>query len=83
MVLIMVWVVALLILAAALVVRWTALRLPEAPQCPRCRQVTADTPGSDRLRALVAVAPLRHCTACGWSGRMRWRPAVSRVGTGS
>jgi len=72
------WVVALLGLCVGVAMARQLVRLPYAPQCPRCRRVTADDPSllaADRLWAFAMATPVRRCGACGWSGRMRWRLA--------
>lgn len=57
-------------------------RLPYAPECPHCHAVTGQTAAHgaiDRVCALLAATPVRHCSRCGWTGRMRWRLAHERV----
>jgi hypothetical protein len=75
-----------LAVGVAVLVPWTLThyvhRLPYAPECPHCRTVTAQAPVHgvlDRLCALVAATPVRHCARCGWAGRMRWRLAHERI----
>jgi hypothetical protein len=58
--------------------------LPYAPECPRCRSVTAQLPpasAADRVLAALAGAFARTCSRCGWAGRMRWRLSPRRVDT--
>ena len=57
-------------------------RLPYAPECPHCRAVTGQRQAAgvaDRLAALLAATPVRHCARCGWAGRMRWKLARERA----
>jgi hypothetical protein len=57
-------------------------RLPYAPECPACHAVTGQSQvhgALDRLCALLAATPVRHCARCGWAGRMRWRVAPEHV----
>ncbi|HEX8904760.1 MAG TPA: hypothetical protein VF771_07965 [Longimicrobiaceae bacterium] len=75
-----------LVVGILAVVPWTLThyvhRLPYAPECPHCRAVTAQAPAHgpvDRVCALLAATPVRHCARCGWTGRMRWRLAHERV----
>ena len=59
-------------------------RLPEAPACPACRATTCGVlaggtgSGMDCLLARLYATQIRHCTSCGWEGRMRWRWALQR-----
>ena len=57
-------------------------RLPYAPECPACKSVTSQRARTSRVDGLLArraSVSARHCTRCGWSGRMRWRLAAERV----
>lgn len=57
-------------------------RLPYAPACPYCREVTQPGSGAtvvDRAWARIAATAVRRCGRCGWSGRMRWRLAPGRT----
>jgi hypothetical protein len=75
-------VLAVVVVATPSVISHYLGRLPYAPECPCCRAVTSQgTPHGtiDRLWAVLAATPVRTCARCGWSGRMRWRPAYERV----
>ncbi|MDB4947786.1 MAG: hypothetical protein JWM27_435 [Gemmatimonadetes bacterium] len=81
--LLLVWVGMALAAAASFAVLHYVHRLPVAPECPRCRAVTAERPRGtalDRLCGALAATPVRRCGRCGWSGRMRWRWAAQHVG---
>jgi len=78
--------VLVVVLGIVTAVPWTLShyvhRLPYAPECPCCRAVTAQAPAHgvlDRVCALLAATPVRHCARCGWAGRMRWRLAHERA----
>jgi hypothetical protein len=80
------WTVVLLAAGAMAMAPWMLshylARLPWAPECPDCRAVTAQAPvhgALDRVCALLAATPVRHCARCGWAGRMRWRVAPEHV----
>jgi hypothetical protein len=77
----------LLALAAPVFTLHYLTRLPEAPACPTCRRVTTGgmartVPGAERMLSFMSATQVRRCTACGWQGRMRWRWAVEKEGSG-
>ncbi len=76
---------ALALAAPVFIVQYLA-RLPYAPECPACRQMTQRQQASerwlDRACASVGATAARCCKRCGWRGRMRWRFAAQRAGTG-
>jgi hypothetical protein len=80
------WMLAVAALTAPFAVVHYLNRLPYAPECPHCRAVTAQAaqvPGwCDRACAAIAATPVRSCTRCGWSGRMRWRWATQHAHRG-
>ena len=81
------WAAVAAALAAPFAMQHYLSRLPYAPECPHCRQVTAQRTaagrGWDRLYAALAATQVRRCTRCGWQGRMRWRWAVQGAHGGS
>jgi len=79
--------VAIAALAAPVFALHYLTRLPEAPACPTCRRITTQHEpgrgtGTDRLFAVLSTTQVRRCTVCGWQGRMRWRWAMLREGSG-
>ncbi|HEX8271416.1 MAG TPA: hypothetical protein VF615_02120 [Longimicrobiaceae bacterium] len=77
--------VAIAALAAPVFALHYLTRLPEAPACPTCRRITTrheHGAGADRLLAVLSTTQVRRCTVCGWQGRMRWRWAMLREGSG-
>lgn len=79
--------VALAALAAPVFALHYLTRLPEAPACPTCRRITTQHEfrrgtGTDRLLAVLSTTQVRRCSVCGWQGRMRWRWAMLREGSG-
>ncbi len=79
--------VAIAALAAPVFALHYLTRLPEAPACPACRRITTRhelgrATGADRLLGVVSPTQVRQCTGCGWQGRMRWRWAIQREGSG-
>lgn len=69
-------------LAAAALLAHYFHHLPDAPECPACKALTSEATNTrlaDRLCAPFAASSVRCCLRCGWSGRMRWRPAARRV----
>lgn len=79
--------VAIAALAAPVLALHYLTRLPEAPACPTCRRITTQHElgrgsGADRLLAVLSATQVRRCTVCGWRGRMRWRWAMLREGSG-
>jgi hypothetical protein len=81
MLLTMIVVMAGILAVVPLVLGQYVHRLPWAPECPHCHTVTQAAHAGlfDRLCALVAATPVRHCARCGWAGRMRWRLAHERA----
>lgn len=79
--------VAIAALAAPVFALHYLTRLPEAPACPTCRRITTRHEprrgaGADRMLAVLSTTQVRRCTVCGWQGRMRWRWAMLKEGSG-
>ena len=79
--------VAIAALAGPLFALHYLTRLPEAPACPTCRRITTRhengrRAGTDGLLAVLSTTQVRRCSVCGWQGRMRWRWAMQREGSG-
>lgn len=78
----LVWVAVVAALFTPLLGYHYVMHLPYAPECPRCRNVTAQVGApsrADRVLAMIAGAFARSCTRCGWAGRMRWRLSPRRL----
>ena len=71
-------------MAASFYLMQYLVRLPFAPECPTCKCVTSQPRYITRFDRMLAQrgVSLRSCPRCGWAGRMRWRLAEERAGTG-